>query len=156
MFENWGAFAFISELLFVLTAAFNPPIQADERIAARQVEGIGMMRLSCFLYRKPKFPSPYPNLTDKAYKQNCGFWQHLGKNVATKRRFSAAANVVLEWEKAESHLWYSHYIGCIVTGKAQWEEGPFQHQRTCLPAGLGEKLTGLSCGIATTRVSTQP
>lgn len=34
MFENRGAFAFIAELLFVLTAAFNPLIQSDEQIVA--------------------------------------------------------------------------------------------------------------------------
>lgn len=34
MFENRGAFAFLSELLFVLSAAFNPVIQSDEHIAA--------------------------------------------------------------------------------------------------------------------------
>lgn len=37
MFENRGAFAFLSEL-FVLTAAFNPVIQSDEHIAAPQPE----------------------------------------------------------------------------------------------------------------------
>lgn len=76
------------------------------------------------------------------YEQNCSFWQHAGKNVATKLHCTAAANV--GWEKAESHLCHSHYTGCIVTGEAQREEG---HAH---PAGLGEKLTGLSCGIGIT------
>lgn len=34
MFENRGAFAFLSKVVFVLTAAFNPVIQSDEHIAA--------------------------------------------------------------------------------------------------------------------------
>lgn len=38
MFENRGAFAFLSELLFVQTAAFNPVIQPDEHITACQAE----------------------------------------------------------------------------------------------------------------------
>lgn len=34
VFENRGAFAFTSEVLFVLTAAFNPLIQSDEHTVA--------------------------------------------------------------------------------------------------------------------------
>lgn len=34
MFENRGAFAFVSELLFALTAGFNRLIQSDGHIVA--------------------------------------------------------------------------------------------------------------------------
>lgn len=150
MFENWGAFVLISELLFVLTAAFNALIQSDEHIVVWQAEVLAWWGCHVFSTENPSFPS-----SNQIWLLKCTNNTTVSDNIQGRtlpQRGISVQQRMRSWSgrKQNSICDIAIILAVLWQAKLNGKEDHFSIRRPAHPAGLGEKLTGLSCGIAIT------